>query len=87
MKTVGNKIVVKQIKNESKTEGGIIIPDEVDNTSQRGVVILTGPGNPNQDLIVKTGDNIIYRKGCGSPIKVDNEDLLVMVETDILVIL
>ena len=84
-----DRVVVKRIELESKTKGGIIIPDTAKEKPQEGEVVAVGPGARNEDgeliaLDVKAGDRILFGKWSGTEVKVDGEDLLIMKETDIL---
>jgi len=82
-------VLVKRVEEESKTKGGIIIPDTAKEKPQEGEVISTGPGARDdsgkiQPLDVKAGDRILFGKWSGTEVKLDGEDLLIMKESDIL---
>jgi chaperonin GroES len=84
-----DRVVVKRIDAEEKTAGGIIIPDTAKEKPQEGEVIAVGAGARNeagqvQPLDVKAGDRILFGKWSGTEIKIDNEDLLIMKESDVL---
>ncbi len=84
-----DRVLVKRIEQEAKTKGGIIIPETAKEKPQEGEVIAVGPGARNEDgelvaLDVKTGDRILFGKWSGSEVKIDNEELLIMKESDIL---
>jgi chaperonin GroES len=84
-----DRVLVKRIEQEAKTKGGIIIPETAKEKPQEGEVIAVGPGARNEDgelvaLDVKKGDRILFGKWSGSEVKVDNEELLIMKESDIL---
>jgi chaperonin GroES len=84
-----DRVLVKRIEQEAKTKGGIIIPDTAKEKPQEGEVVAVGPGGRNEDgevvaLDVKTGDRILFGKWSGSEVKIDNEELLIMKESDIL---
>jgi chaperonin GroES len=89
---LGDRVLVKRVEEESKTKGGIIIPDTVKEKPQEGEVISVGPGARDdsgkiQPLDVKPGDRILFGKWSGSEVKLDGEDLLIMKESDILGVL
>jgi chaperonin GroES len=89
---LGDRVVIKRVEEETKTKGGIIIPDTVKEKPQEGEVIAVGPGARDdngkvQPLDVKKGDRILFGKWSGSEVKIDGEDLLIMKESDILGIL
>ncbi|MBB5575699.1 MULTISPECIES: co-chaperone GroES [Rhizobium] len=84
-----DRILVRRVESEEKTKGGIIIPDTAKEKPQEGEVIAVGSGARNeagqvQPLDVKAGDRILFGKWSGTEIKIDNEDLLIMKETDVL---
>jgi chaperonin GroES len=84
-----DRVLVKRIEQEAKTKGGIIIPETAKEKPQEGEVVAVGPGARNEDgelvsLDVKTGDRILFGKWSGSEVKIDNEELLIMKESDIL---
>ena len=84
-----DRVVVKRVKEEEKTKGGIIIPDTAQEKPQEGEVIAVGPGARDEDgeripLDVKVGDRILFGKWSGTEVKIDGEDLLIMKESDIM---
>ena len=84
-----DRVLVRRVKEEEKTKGGIIIPDTAKEKPQEGEVIAVGPGARDesgkvQPLDVKVGDRILFGKWSGTEVKVDGEDLLIMKESDIL---
>jgi len=84
IKPLGERIVVKPIKQEEKTEGGIYLPETASKEKpQRGDVIAVGADFKG----VKKGDKVIFAKYGGTEIKVDDEEYLVLGEDDVLAIL
>jgi chaperonin GroES len=86
---LGDRVLVKRVEEETKTRGGIIIPDTAKEKPQEGEVIAVGPGARDEqgkrvEPDVKTGDRILFGKWSGTEVKVDGEDLLIMKESDIL---
>lgn len=87
-----DRVVVKRIEEESKTAGGIIIPDTAKEKPQHGEVVAVGPGARDEGgkvnpLDVKVGDRVLFGKWSGSEVKIDDQELLIMKESDILGIL
>jgi len=87
-----DRVVVKRIEGETKTAGGIIIPDSAAEKPQEGEVIAVGPGARGDDneviaLDVKKGDRVLFGKWSGTEVKVDGDDLLIMKESDIMGVL
>jgi chaperonin GroES len=84
-----DRVVVRRIEGESKTKGGIIIPDNAKEKPQEGEIVAVGPGARDEAgkinaLDVKAGDRILFGKWSGTEVKIDGEDLLIMKETDIM---
>ena len=87
-----DRVVVRRIESNSKTKGGIIIPDTAQEKPQEGEVVSVGPGKRNEKgeieaLAVKAGDRILFGKWSGTEVKLDGEDLLIMNESDIMAVL
>ncbi|MFO8083086.1 MAG: co-chaperone GroES [Desulfobacterales bacterium] len=92
IRPLGERILVLRTEEESKTPGGIIIPDSAKEKPQRGKVVAVGPGKMGDDgkrlpLDVKVGDLILFSKYAGTEIKIDGVEHLFMREDDILGIL
>jgi chaperonin GroES len=84
-----DRVVIRRVKEEEKTKGGIIIPDTAKEKPQEGEVIAVGPGARDESgklvaLEVTAGDRVLFGKWSGSEVKIDEEDLLIMKESDIL---
>ena len=87
-----DRVLVRRVTAEEKTAGGIIIPDTAKEKPQEGEVIAVGSGTLNdkgelRPLDVKAGDRILFGKWSGTEVKLDNEELLIMKESDIMGIL
>jgi len=86
---LGDRVLVKRVKEEEKTKGGIIIPDTAQEKPQEGEVVAVGPGARDEDgeriaLDLKVGDRILFGKWSGTEVKVDGDELLIMKESDVL---
>jgi len=84
-----DRVVVRRVKNEEKTAGGIIIPDTAQEKPQEGTIIAVGTGARDEagtlvPLDVKAGDRILFGKWSGTEVKIDGEELLIMKETDVM---
>jgi len=89
LQPLGDRVVVKPIPQEDVTKGGILLPDTAKEKPQEGKVIAVGPGRLTDDgtrlaMDVKKGDVVIYAKYGGSEIKEDDEELIILRESDIL---
>ena len=88
-KPLHDRVVVERAESDSKTKGGIIIPDTAKEKPMEGNVISVGPGARDengklQPLDVKKGDRILFGKWSGTEVKLDGKDLLIMKESDIM---
>ncbi len=81
-----DRVLVRPAAAETKTAGGIIIPDTAKEKPQRGTVVAVGTGKKDEPMTVKKGDTVLYGKYAGTEIVVENEDLIIMRESDILAI-
>jgi chaperonin GroES len=84
-----DRVIVRALDLDTKTAGGIIIPDTAKEKPMQGEVVAVGNGSRGEDgkvapLDVKKGDKVLYGKWSGTEIKVDGEDLLIMRESDIM---
>jgi chaperonin GroES len=87
-----DRVVVKRVDAETKSAGGIIIPDTAAEKPQQGEVIAVGPGARDESgklvaLDVKKGDKVLFGKWSGTEVKIDGQDLLIMKESDIMGVL
>jgi chaperonin GroES len=92
IRPLGDRILVKRIKEEEKTKGGIIIPDTAKEKPQEGKVVAVGKGKTTEQgkLVapdVKAGDKILFGKYSGSEVKIEGEEHLILREDDILGVL
>jgi len=88
IKPLHDRLVIKPLDQETKTKGGIIIPDTAKEKPVEGKVIAVGPGardanGKRQPLGVKVGDRVLYGKWSGTEVKVAGEDVVVMKESDL----
>jgi chaperonin GroES len=81
-----DRVIVRAAEAETKTAGGIIIPDTAKEKPQRGTVVAVGSGKVDEPMTVKAGDTVLYGKYAGTEINLDGQDLLIMRESDILAI-
>ncbi len=84
-----DRVLVKRLEEDSKSAGGIIIPDTAKEKPSRGEVLAVGPGARDESgninvPDVKLGDIVLFGKWSGAEVKIDGDDLLIMKESDIL---
>lgn len=92
LRPLHDRVVVRRVKEEDKTKGGIIIPDTAKEKPQEGEIVAVGAGVIGDDgkrvaLDVKKGDRILFGKWSGTEITVDGEELLIMKESDVMGVL
>ncbi len=84
-----DRVVLRRVEQEAKTTGGIIIPDTAQEKPMEGDVIAVGPGARGDDgkvypLDVKPGDRVLFGKWSGTEIKIEDEELLIIKESDVM---
>jgi chaperonin GroES len=89
LRPLQDRIIVKRVEEETKTAGGIFIPETAKEKPQKGQIIAVGNGKKTEDgkvipVDVKVGDIVLFGKYAGTEIKVDGDELLIMREDDIL---
>jgi len=89
LQPLGDRVVVQPTPKEEITKGGIVLPDTVKEKPQEGKVIAVGPGRLTEDgkriaMEVKVGDIVVYAKYGGTEFKEDDEELMILRESDIL---
>jgi len=89
LQPLADRVVVKPIEREEVTKGGIVLPDTAKEKPQEGKVIAVGPGRLSEDGIrmamdIKVGDIVIYAKYGGTEYKIEDEEVIILRESDIL---
>lgn len=89
VKPLSDRILVERIEQESKTAGGIIIPDNAKEKPKQAKVLAVGPGAKDENgkripVDVSVGDIVLFTQWAGSEIKVDGKELLVLKESDVI---
>jgi chaperonin GroES len=84
-----DRVVIRRVTQEDKTAGGIIIPDTAKEKPMEGEVVAVGPGARADDgtvhpLEVKVGDRVLFGKWSGTEVKLDDEELMIMKESDLM---
>ena len=83
-----DRVLVRRIEGESKSAGGVIIPDTAKEKPSEGEVVAVGPGTRNEDgtvvpLEVKVGDRVLFGKWNGTDVKLGGEELMILKESDL----
>ena len=89
LQPLADRVLVKPIEKEEMTKSGIYLPDTAKEKPQEGKVLAVGPGKMTDDgkrmvMDLKVGDTVIYAKYGGTEIKIDEEELIILRESDIL---
>lgn len=89
LQPMADRLVIRPIEKEDVTKGGIYLPDTAREKPQEGKVLAVGPGRLSEDgkriaMDVKVGDIVVYTKYGGTEIKIDDEELIILRESDIL---
>ena len=84
-----DRVVVKRVDEDTKTKGGIIIPETAQEKPMQGEIIAVGPGARDESgkivaLDVKAGDRVLFGKWSGTEVKIDGTEYLIMKESDIM---
>jgi chaperonin GroES len=87
IKPLADRVLVEAAAAETKTAGGIIIPDTAKEKPQKGKIVAVGTGKKDEPLTVKVGDEVLYGKYSGTELSVDGKEYLMMRESDIYAIL
>jgi chaperonin GroES len=91
LKPLGDRVIVEPTEKDQKTASGIILPETAKEKPQEGTVLAAGPGRTDDEgkriaMDVKVGDVVLYAKYAGAEIKIDDQKLLILKESDILAI-
>lgn len=86
---LGDRVVIKPTPKEDMSKGGIVLPDTAKEKPQEGKIIAVGPGKMSDDgkrlvMEVKVGDKVVYSKYAGTEFKLDDEEVVILRESDIL---
>ena len=89
LQPLADRLVIKPTEQEEMTKSGIVLPDTAKEKPQEGKVLAVGPGRLSEDgkriaMDIKVGDTVIYAKYGGTEIKVDDEEVIILRESDIL---
>ncbi|HEY1040401.1 MAG TPA: co-chaperone GroES [Bacteroidia bacterium] len=83
IKPLADRVLIEAAPAETKTAGGLIIPDSAKEKPQKGKVIAVGNGKKDEPLTVKVGDTVLYGKYSGTELQVEGKEYLIMRESDI----
>ena len=89
LRPLQDRVLIRRVDAETKTAGGIFIPDNVQEKPVEGEIVAVGPGSRGDDgklvpMDVKPGDRVLFGKWSGTEVKLDGEELIIMKESDIM---
>lgn len=92
IRPLGDKVIVQRMEAESKTAGGIVLPDSAKEKPQRGKIISIGDGKQLDDgsrakMSVKKGQEVLFTSYAGTEVKIDGKEYLIMDESDIIAVI
>lgn len=92
VRPLGDRVLVKRVQSDTKTKGGIIIPDTAQEKPAEALVVAVGPGAVRDDgsrrePLLKTGDRILFGKYAGTEVVIDGDEHLILRESDVLGVL
>lgn len=92
IRPLADKVLVERLEAETKTAGGIVLPDSAKEKPQRGKIVAVGEGKVLDDgsvrkLQLKKGDNVLFTSYAGTEVKIDGKEYLIMSESDIMAII
>ncbi|MCM1309501.1 MAG: co-chaperone GroES [Bacteroides sp.] len=84
IKPLADRVVIRPMAAEEVTMAGIIIPDSAKEKPLKGEVLAVGNGTKDEEMVLKTGDTVLYGKYAGTEVELDGEKLLIMRQSDVL---
>ncbi|KAA6351283.1 10 kDa chaperonin [termite gut metagenome] len=87
VKPLADRVLVLPAPAEEKTVGGIIIPDTAKEKPMKGEVIAVGQGKNDEEMVLKSGDTVLYGKYAGTELEIDGKKYLIMRQSDVLAVL
>lgn len=87
VKPLSDRVLIQPAAAETKTVGGIIIPDSAKEKPLKGKVVATGDGTKDEAMIVKAGDTVLYGKYSGTELEIEGIKYLIMRQSDVLAII
>lgn len=92
LKPLGDKVIIRRLEAEGRTKGGIILPETAKEKPRRGTIVSVGEGKltdkgARAPMFLKAGDEVIFTSYAGSEVKIDNEEYLIMAESEVLAVI
>jgi chaperonin GroES len=87
IKPLADRVLVEPKEAETKTAGGLIIPDTAKEKPQQGKIIAVGPGKKDEPMELKVGDDVLYGKYAGTTVTLDGKDYMIMRQDDVVAVI
>lgn len=87
VKPLADRVLIEPAPAETKTVGGIIIPDTAKEKPLKGTVVAVGNGTKDEDMVLKQGDEVLYGKYAGTEIEIEGKKYLIMRQSDVVAVL
>ncbi|MBQ2460216.1 MAG: co-chaperone GroES [Bacteroidaceae bacterium] len=87
IKPLADRVLIEPAPAETKTVGGIIIPDTAKEKPLRGKVVAVGHGTKDEEMVLKAGDEVLYGKYAGTELEFDGQKYLIMRQSDVVAVL
>ena len=87
VKPLADRVLIEPAPAETKTVGGIIIPDTAKEKPLKGTVIAVGNGTKDEEMVLKTGDEVLYGKYAGTEVEIEGKKYLIMRQSDVVAVL
>ncbi|HBC29242.1 MAG TPA: co-chaperone GroES [Prevotellaceae bacterium] len=87
IKPLADRVLIEPAPAETKTVGGIIIPDTAKEKPLKGIVVAIGHGTKDEEMVLKVGDQVLYGKYAGTELELDGKKYLIMRQSDVVAVL
>ena len=87
LRPLGDKVVLKKVIAEETTKSGIVLPGQNKEKPQQAEVVAVGPGNKEVKMVLEVGNQVIYSRYAGTEVKIDEEEFIVVKQSDILAVI
>ncbi len=87
IKPLADRVLIEPAEAETKTVGGIIIPDTAKEKPLKGTIVAAGTGTKDEEMVLKAGDSVLYGKYAGTEVEIDGNKYLIMRQSDVVAII
>lgn len=87
LRPLGDKVVLKKVIAEETTKSGIVLPGQNKEKPQQAEVVAVGPGTKEVKMVLEVGNQVIYSRYAGTEVKIDEEEFIVVKQSDILAVI